>query len=336
MSVDDEIYSIRAETGPLAGAVYLIDERLEIGRASSSDVQLVTVGVSRTHAVVMRSGDGFVLLDMLSTNGTWADGERVQRKELQVGSRFKIGENQFVFEPFLGEADDTPDPPLERIVDGRVDRPTVRLDDPAGLAKRRVSLPLPASLHATGQDGQAYPGNLLADIVLYRNLRLKARRLGELGDVLNVRFTELDSLLRRPPTAAEEAAGPEEPASQRAFGRFDCNLPGKLSFEDARTQEYAIQLLDVAVDGARTTAPTRAVDTNALCWLALPLIGPKGLRTVVFTGRVVWTRDTELGLVFSGAPSWASRNKDREEGDTQPLGHIRTIKKIVGEDEGEG
>ena len=125
------------------------------------------------------------------------------------------------------------------------------------------------------------------------------------------------------------------PASQRAFGRFECNLPGKLSFEDARTQEYAIQLLDVAVDGARTSAPTRAVDTNALCWLALPLIGPKGLRTVVFTGRVVWTRDTEIGIVFSGAPSWASRNRDREEQETQPLGHIQTIKKIVGPDEGE-
>ena len=336
MGIDDEIYCVRAEEGPLAGAIYLIDERLEIGRASSSDVQVVTVGVSRTHAVVMRSAEGFVLLDMLSTNGTWCDGERVQRKVLVPGQRFKIGDCMFVFEAFSGAMEEDRPEPLERIVDGRVERPTLRLDDPAGLAKKRTSLPLPASLHATGQDGKPYPGNLLADIVLYRNLRLKARRLGDLPEVLGGRYEQLDSLLRRPPTPGDPV-DPDEPASQRAFGRFECNLPGKLSFEDARTQEYGIQLLDVAVDGARTSAPTRAVDTNALCWLALPLIGPKGLRTVVFTGRVVWTRDTEIGLVFSGAPSWASRNRDREEQETQPLGHIQTIKKMVTphEDDGE-
>jgi hypothetical protein len=274
----------------------------------------------------MRSGDGFVLLDMLSTNGTWAEGERVQRKELHDGERFRISDSEFVFERFLGEAE-SPEPPLERVVDGRADRPTLKLEDPAAIVKKRTSLPLPASLHAVGQDGKPYPGNLLADIVLYRNLRLKARRLGELGDALKGRFTDLDSLLRRPPTPSDD------PSAQRAFGRFECNLPGKLSFEDARTQEYAIQLLDVAVDGARTSAPARAVDANALCWLALPLIGPRGLRTVVFTGRVVWTRDTEIGLVFSGAPSWASRHKDREEVETQPLGQIQTIKKIVEPDE---
>jgi hypothetical protein len=324
LGVHDEIYCIRAEDGPLEGAVYLIDERLEIGRASSSDVQLVTVGVSRTHAVVMRSADSYVLLDMLSTNGTWVDGAKVQRKELSPGLRFKIGDCQFVFEAFTGGADESHDPPLERIVDGRVERPTLRLGDAMGIIKKRAGLPLPASLHATGQDGRTYPGNLLADIVLYRNLRLKSRRAGELGDALHGRFTELDTALRRPPT------GDDDPASQRAFGRFECNLPGKLSFEDSRTQEYQIQLLDVAVDGARTSAPTRAVDANALCWLALPLIGPKGLRTVVFTGRVVWTRDTEIGIVFSGAPSWASRNRDREEQETQPLGQIQTIKRIVG------
>ena len=102
MGVDDEIYCIRAEDGPLEGAVYLIDERLEIGRASSSDVQLVTVGVSRTHAVVMRSADAYVLLDMLSTNGTWVDGAKVQRQVLTPGLRFKIGDCQFVFEAFTG------------------------------------------------------------------------------------------------------------------------------------------------------------------------------------------------------------------------------------------
>ncbi len=94
---------VRALSGPLAGSVWPLEERLEIGRASSSDIQLVTVGVSRQHAVVLRNDEGIAIVDMLSTNGTWMGGEKVQRQELQPGDRFTVGQSEFLFEPMADE-----------------------------------------------------------------------------------------------------------------------------------------------------------------------------------------------------------------------------------------
>lgn len=314
---------VRALSGPLAGSVWPLEERLEIGRASSSDIQLVTVGVSRQHAVVLRNEDGIAIVDMLSTNGTWIGGEKVQRQVLQPGDRFTVGQSEFLFEPMTDESEFTA-PPAKRIADARTHRPTQRLvETPTPPPRPQPAWRnVPHAMLATGPDGKPYNGNVLGDIVLYRNLRLRMVRSGRLDETLTSRYDQLQVALRMPPANAEE----ESDLDRRAFARFICDVPGKLGFDDRRGPDDAIQLLDVAIDGARITAPSTDVQTNALCWLSLPLIGPQGLRTVVFTSRVVWVRPDELGIVFSGAPSWAARSRDREDGDTQPLFIGRTKK----------
>ena len=319
-------YCLRVLSGPFAGSTFAIGDRLEVGRAGSSDVQLVAGGVSRQHAVLLRSEKGFAIIDLLSTNGTWSGEERIERKDLTPGDRFRIGDSEFVFERWPGD-DDLDGPPVERVTDERAHRKTIRFrsDSKAGIVRPKSTWTgLPAVHKATRDDGKPYAGNLLADIVLYRNLRLMIVRSGRTLDPnLTKRFHELDIALRNP----GQQTG--TPVDQRSFARWGCELPGKLTLDDQR-QDYEVQLLDIAVDGGRVRAPTVSAIQNALCWLALPLLGPAGLRTVVFMGRIVWTSEDELGLVFSGAPSWAARHKEREEAETSRVPSVQETKLAQG------
>jgi hypothetical protein len=72
-------------------------DRTVLGRSKDSDVQVSDPNVSRRHAEVRREGDGYVLVDLDSTNGVEVDGKRVKRVELRDGCRFTIGSTEAVF-----------------------------------------------------------------------------------------------------------------------------------------------------------------------------------------------------------------------------------------------
>lgn len=92
-------YLLRAISGPLAGAVYVLGPRTTLGRASDCDIQVLHEGVSRQHAKVTVDGQGNTYLtDLGSDNGTFVDGHRVSRHQLQPGEVFRILGSQFVYE----------------------------------------------------------------------------------------------------------------------------------------------------------------------------------------------------------------------------------------------
>jgi len=75
----------------------LAKEYLQIGRSEDNDIDLQMSDVSRHHARIERRGDGFVLRDLESTNGTWLRGQRISEYSLQSGDTIRIGEAQLVF-----------------------------------------------------------------------------------------------------------------------------------------------------------------------------------------------------------------------------------------------
>jgi FHA domain/Domain of unknown function (DUF1707) len=65
---------------------------LTIGRASDCDCVLADETVSRHHARLRRSGPGWLLLDLDSTNGTRLNGRRlVEEIEVRAGDRVSFG-----------------------------------------------------------------------------------------------------------------------------------------------------------------------------------------------------------------------------------------------------
>lgn len=79
--------------GPQFGDVYPLPPGREIviGRREDTDLRVIDEAVSRRHAAVRLEGEGAVLRDLDSANGTWVDGKRVGEVRLADGARFQIG-----------------------------------------------------------------------------------------------------------------------------------------------------------------------------------------------------------------------------------------------------
>ena len=90
--------TLRALSGPLAGATFEVGPRLLIGRVPACDVVLADVEVSREHAMIVSDAGTPTLVDLGSSNGTFVDGKRVERVRLQPGSVFTIAGSRFAFD----------------------------------------------------------------------------------------------------------------------------------------------------------------------------------------------------------------------------------------------
>jgi hypothetical protein len=98
-------------SGPTAGARYLLDTDVTtVGRHPEADIFFDDVTVSRRHAEITRDGATFELVDQRSLNGTYVNGERVDRATLRNGSEVRIGKFRLNF--FVSPAD------LARAADG--------------------------------------------------------------------------------------------------------------------------------------------------------------------------------------------------------------------------
>lgn len=86
------------QRGPNAGSRFLLDADLvTAGRHPDSDVFLDDVTVSRRHAEFRRSGDGFVVRDVGSLNGTYVNRDRVDEVTLGNGDEVQVGKYRLVY-----------------------------------------------------------------------------------------------------------------------------------------------------------------------------------------------------------------------------------------------
>jgi Nif-specific regulatory protein len=87
-----------AIAGPLHGASYAIgDERLTIGRDPKNLVSVPDRSVSREHCVIVKLGDGFLLRDLGSHNGTLVNELRVTDQLLAHRDTITIGQTVLQF-----------------------------------------------------------------------------------------------------------------------------------------------------------------------------------------------------------------------------------------------
>jgi hypothetical protein len=86
----------------------MTDGRMIIGRGEESHVFLPDYRLSRRHAEVEQRIDGFYIVDLGSTNGTFLNGQRVVgERRLSDGDLISLGDSRLVFSS--GASDDTLD-----------------------------------------------------------------------------------------------------------------------------------------------------------------------------------------------------------------------------------
>ena len=82
---------------PTGEQVLPLRERHTLGRHPDNDIQVLDTLVSKQHCVLEREGDGWVIEDLASTNGTMLNGEPVSRARLKDGDVVDIGLTRLTF-----------------------------------------------------------------------------------------------------------------------------------------------------------------------------------------------------------------------------------------------
>jgi pSer/pThr/pTyr-binding forkhead associated (FHA) protein len=68
-----------------------------VGRAASNRVCIHSDRVSRYHATIQRSGDRYILIDMVSRNGTYVNDKKIFSHPLKNGDTITVGDCQLRF-----------------------------------------------------------------------------------------------------------------------------------------------------------------------------------------------------------------------------------------------
>ncbi len=90
--------SLEVISGPLQGRTIDLDGAVtSIGSAPGSTIQLSDNGVSRKHAGIRKADGGYELADLGSTNGVYVNGEKVNKRNLQLGDVIRVGTTEMVF-----------------------------------------------------------------------------------------------------------------------------------------------------------------------------------------------------------------------------------------------
>ena len=73
-------------------------QRIVIGRGREADLAVAEPTISRQHAAIAWDGEGYVLEDLGSTNGTRVNGRKAARTRLLAGDELELGRLQLRLE----------------------------------------------------------------------------------------------------------------------------------------------------------------------------------------------------------------------------------------------
>jgi pSer/pThr/pTyr-binding forkhead associated (FHA) protein/prefoldin subunit 5 len=98
VSSDKALAYVILFTGDNPGRIYGVRSNdTLIGRADTAEVSIVDGSVSLHHARIMCRSQGFEIVDLDSTNGTFVSGKRISRSPLRNGDRISVGSIDFMF-----------------------------------------------------------------------------------------------------------------------------------------------------------------------------------------------------------------------------------------------
>ena len=93
-----EVGVLIVRAGAQAGARFPLEQPLtRLGRHPDSEISLDDITVSRRHAEIERTPEGYIVSDVGSLNGTYVIQERIDKMMLRHGDELQIGKFRLVF-----------------------------------------------------------------------------------------------------------------------------------------------------------------------------------------------------------------------------------------------
>lgn len=91
--------ALRLIKGPGSPKTYALElDEIIVGRGLDAHITIDSEAVSRRHARIVFSDDGFSCEDLGSSNGVFVNGERTPRAALRDGDTVQIGDALFVYD----------------------------------------------------------------------------------------------------------------------------------------------------------------------------------------------------------------------------------------------
>ncbi|MEV6755378.1 FHA domain-containing protein [Streptomyces sp. NPDC051214] len=260
-----------------------------VGRDPLSDVVIDDARVSWHHAVLHAERDHWTIEDEHSTNGTYADGQRVQAWDVGAGSVLRFGSvTDGPRAVLVGRAPPPPAPPPAP------ERPSaVRTPSATGTFRQPTTVrPLPAR---TVRIGRAADNDLVIDDLVvsrrHAELRVLADGTYEIVDLGSHNGTYLNGQpVGRAPVAPGDIVG----VGHRAY----CLVGDQLQeYVDTGEVSLDVQELTVAVDRGRKTLLDRiSFPVGEKCLLAV--VGPSGAGKSTLLNALTGLRPADDGTVL--------------------------------------
>src|SRR3984885_4459783 len=86
-----DVMVLRYSDGNGQQTIALNRETTSIGRSPDQHIVLHDRGVSRCHAIILRAGSVYSVVDQQSTHGTFLNGARIKRAVLKSGDLLQLG-----------------------------------------------------------------------------------------------------------------------------------------------------------------------------------------------------------------------------------------------------
>jgi pSer/pThr/pTyr-binding forkhead associated (FHA) protein len=90
--------TVIVQTGDLQGTKFWIRGNYLIGSHPENHIELEDSNVSRVHAVIAPTPNGYLMMDLNSRTGTYVNGMRILRTTLKDGDEIQVGSTRMQFE----------------------------------------------------------------------------------------------------------------------------------------------------------------------------------------------------------------------------------------------
>ena len=109
-----KVPALLATTKPHAGTAFLLNYgKNVIGRGKGNSVTIYDPAASSTHAQITYYNGQWKILNLLSSNGTIVNGEKISERDLTFGDKIQVGHTEFLFTLVDAQEDDDSDEQAE-------------------------------------------------------------------------------------------------------------------------------------------------------------------------------------------------------------------------------
>jgi signal transduction histidine kinase len=111
-----------------------------VGRKSDADIILASMSVSRHHAKLVRDNEGYSIVDLSNTNGTYVNGQRIKQQQLHTGDRICLGQDRVELRYLTGASNSVKTAPGSEAEDLEKSLASLSLILPAGSSSPHLDL----------------------------------------------------------------------------------------------------------------------------------------------------------------------------------------------------